>query len=99
MDDSTPMWLWVVVSAVILALVVAFRVRPWGRAGLRDRSTAWFLAGTLSATFLVLIAARLVELLPATTALDAAGIAVGGLLTGWFLGSSLTRGEREPLGG
>ncbi|HZM00660.1 MAG TPA: hypothetical protein VFD43_10450 [Planctomycetota bacterium] len=97
--NSTPMWLWVVVSAVILALVVALRVRPWARSGLGDRSIAWFLAGMLSATFLVLIAARLVELLPAATAVDAAAVAVAGLLTGSFLGFSLTRGEREPQGG
>ena len=89
------MWLWIVVSATILALVVAFRVCPWARARRDGPSAAWFAAAIASALLLVLIAARMVELMPALMAVDVGVLAVAGVLTGWFLGIELTPRDRQ----
>ena len=89
MDASTPLWLWAVVSAAILAVVVAIRVRPWGRT-VSGPSVAWFLAALSSAAILVLTTARVIEMLPSGTRTRVALVAVAGALTGIVMGVGLT---------
>ena len=98
MSPGTPVWLWAIVSAAILAVVVAVRVRPWSR-GSGEPSLAWFLAGSGSAAVLMLTVLRLIEALtlaPAT-ALSVGGVVLAGVLTGWLLGVGLTPREHRPV--
>jgi len=95
----TPLWLWIVVSAAILAAVVAWRVRPWGRDTGRGRSLAWFVAGAGSAAMLALTAARVIASMPRAAAIEDGALAVAGALTGVLLGIELTRREQHPLRG
>lgn len=93
MDASTPLWLWAVVSAAILAVVVAIRVRPWGRR-VSGPSVAWFLAATTSAGIIVLTGARVIEMLSGATATRVGLVFAAGALTGIVMGVGLT--PREP---
>lgn len=93
MDASTPLWLWAVVSAAILAVVVAIRVRPWGRK-VGSPSVAWFLAATTSAAIIVLTSARVIEALSGATATRVGLVFAAGALTGIVMGVGLT--PREP---
>lgn len=97
MGPGTPVWLWAVVSAATIAVVVAFRVRPWRRSARDEPSLAWFVAGSGSAAVLVLTALRLIEALPPATALSVGGVVLAGALTGWLLGVGLTPRERRPV--
>jgi hypothetical protein len=92
MSAGTPLWLWAVVSAAILAVVVAFRVRPWKVA---EPSLGWFVAAAGSAAVLVLTAARVIESLPGISASRLGVLAAAGALTGALLGIGLTPRERR----
>jgi anti-sigma-K factor RskA len=92
LDASTPLWLWAVVSAAILAVVVAIRVRPWGRRT-STPSVAWFLAATTSAAILVLTTARVIEVLSGATAIRVGLVFAAGALTGILMGVGLTPRE------
>ena len=95
MTADAPVWLWAVVSAAILAVVVAVRVRPWRESDEEEPSLAWFFAGSGSATMLVLTVVKLLQSLPPASALPVGWMALAGLVTGWFLGVGLTPRERQ----
>ena len=97
MGPGTPVWLWAVVSAATIAVVVAFRVRPWRQSARDEPSLAWFVAGSGSAAVLVLTVLRLFEALPPATALSAGGVALAGAVTGGLLGVGLTPRERRSV--
>jgi len=94
LDASTPLWLWAVVSAAILAVVVAIRVRPWGRT-VSGPSVAWFLAALSSAAILVLTTARVIEMLPPGTLTRVGLVAAAGAVTGIVMGVGLTPREHR----
>lgn len=99
MGPGTPVWLWAVVSAATIAVVVAFRVRPWRRSARDEPSLAWFLAGSGSAAVLMLTVLRLIEALALAPAmaLSVGGVVLAGVLTGWLLGVGLTPREHRPV--
>ncbi len=62
---------------------------------LKSNKTTWLFAASTSAVTLVFIAAKVLDVIPGATFIDVAALAITGILTGLFLGLSLTTRVRS----
>lgn len=86
MNGTQVLWLGVALVNVVVVLLLALRtVRRQPAQPSRGARTAWLVAATTSGTVLILIVAKVGDLIPNSTPVDVAALAVTGVLTGVFL--------------
>ena len=100
MNANTAIWLGVTfVSAILLALFAA-KVHSGRRSRTETNRGAWLAAAGSSATMLVFIGAKVIDLIPGgATAIDVCALAITGVLTGLFLAFSLAPRQDQPTEG
>jgi hypothetical protein len=98
MNNAQAIWLAAALVGVVAVAVLACAVI--GRQSARPTPAvraAWLVAATTSGTMLVLVGAKVGDLIPHATAIDVAALAVTGILTGAFLALGLKPSARNGL--
>jgi hypothetical protein len=88
------LWVGVALMSLVAVVRLMLKVVP-GREKPSTPATkiAWLVAATTSGTMLVLIAAKVSDLLPNATIVDVGALAITGVLTGMFLAFGLTAAD------